>query len=110
LFRSQHYAQTGNARELPTRSVQARDEPDLDRVRCQIKDNRGRRGRSFGGKRPGSAPGDDHGRMMPNQFSRQCRQPIVLPLRKAIFDQNVAAFDETRFAQAPTKRVYANCV
>ena len=40
------------------------------------------------------------------EVGRQCRQPIGLILRPLIFDQNVAAIDDTGFAQAPSECCY----
>ena len=42
----------------------------------------------------------DHGDLSPHQIARQGRQPIVLLLRPAIFDRDIAALDKAGFSQA----------
>ena len=41
-----------------------------------------------------------------NQIGRQCRQPIVLTLRPAVFDRHVPALDIAGFAQALAERAH----
>src|SRR5262249_37858387 len=45
-----------------------------------------------------------------DQISRQARQPIVLTLRPAIFDRDVAAFDIAGFGQALVERSQARSI
>ena len=43
---------------------------------------------------------DDDGNLSANQFRRECRQPIDLALRPAVFDRDVLALDVAGLLQA----------
>src|SRR5262249_4593525 len=52
------------------------------------------------GKRwSGRTCGKDHGRLKVNQIGHHRGQPIIMPVRPAVFDGDVFAFDKTRFFQ-----------
>src|SRR5262249_50463702 len=93
--------QEGYARDIAARPAQAHDEPDRDRVLAGRKDDWDGRGRGFGGLcRNGPAARNDDSNSAANQVGRQFRQPIVVVVRRAKFDGDVAAFDVAGFAQA----------
>jgi hypothetical protein len=52
----------------------------------------------------GAAAGDYHRDGAVNQLRRECRQPIILVVRPAIFDLHVAAFDIAALGQAIAER------
>jgi hypothetical protein len=52
----------------------------------------------------GCAGRGNHGDLSANQFGRQQRQPLVLPLRPAVFDRDALALDMTDFLQALAER------
>ena len=57
-------------------------------------------------------PVDDHGHLAADQIGRQRRQPVVLALRPAIFDRDVAALDVAGSRSGPggtRPRACANC-
>jgi hypothetical protein len=90
-----------DAGDVTARPVEAGDQPERDRVAADHEHDRNRRGRRFGrADRRGAGGRDDGGDPPVDQIGRQCRQPIVLAVRVAVFDRHVAAFGMTGFAQA----------
>jgi hypothetical protein len=98
------HAQVGHARKVAARSVQAGDKSKRDRVEPKLEDDRNCRGRGLGRKCRGCAGRGNHGDLSANQLGRQRRQPLVLPLRPAVFDRDAFALDTTGFLQALTER------
>ena len=90
-----------DARRVATRSGEAGDEAEPDRVFADGEDNGDRRGCRLGReRRRGTSSRGDHGDLAANQFGGQCRQPIELTLRPAVFDRHVLALDIASFAEA----------
>ena len=84
---------------LPPGRLRLATRPSSNRVGAQFKDDRNGRGRRLCRQRRRSAGRGNHGHLTMNQISRHRRQPIILVLRPAIFDRDVAAFDVAGFAQ-----------
>jgi hypothetical protein len=95
----------GHAGQVSARSAQARDEPDVDRIGTGHENDRNRLRRGLGGERPIDGAGrNDDGYATLHQIGRQPRQPIILILREAILDTEVAALDKPGFLQASAER------
>ena len=74
--------------------------PSPDRINAGDEDDRNGRGGSFGREHPKDVTGlGDYGDLLMDQIGRQCRQPIVLLIRPAIFDGDIPTLDKARFAQ-----------
>ncbi len=58
----------------------------------------------FGGPRRGDANGRDDRHLAGHQIGGQRGEAIVVTPRKPKFDDDIAAFNETHFAQAETQR------
>src|SRR5262249_6927945 len=87
-------------RDVAARPVQTVNETSFDRVAADAENDRDRRGRGPGRRhRSRPAGGEDYGYIPSSQLGRQRQQPIGLVFRPAIFDHDVAALDETHFAQ-----------
>ena len=105
-LRLQLHAQRGHAGEIAARPVQAGDQPERDRIGAGEEHDRNGPGRGLGGEHAEHLAGDgDHRDLSADQVGRQRRQPVVLLLRPAIFDRDVAALDIAGFAQALAERV-----
>src|SRR5262249_44191152 len=85
-------------------SIKAVDETKLYRIGADAEEDRDRAGRSLGPERCCRAArcGDD-GPLALHKLGHQCRHAIELILSPTIFDYNIAAVDETGFAEALTK-------
>src|SRR5262249_39615355 len=85
-------------------SIEAVDETKLYRIGADAEDDGNRAGRSLGRERRCRAArcGDD-GHLALHKLGHQCRHAIDLILCPTIFDYNIAAIDETGFAEALTK-------
>ena len=83
---------------------QAGDEANADRIIGGVEQDRDGRGRSLGRERGGGCPRDNYRCMALHQLRRQRRQLIVLSLRVAGFDRQVAALDIAGFSQNLTKQ------
>ena len=100
-LRLQLHAECGHAGEIAARPVQTGDEPECDRISPGEEDDRNGGGRRLRREHPNHLTGrSDHGDLSPHQIARQGRQPIVLLLRPAIFDRDIAALDKAGFIQA----------
>ena len=96
-----------HACEVASRSVQAGDKPELDRVAAAVEDNRNRlRSLPWPLVLQETIRGN-HGHLATNQIGRQCRQAIVLALGPGIFDRYVLALDIAGFTQALPERAQA---
>ena len=83
---------------------QASDEANADRIIGGVEQDRDGRGRSLGRERGGGCPRDNYRCLALHQLRRQRRQSIVLSLRVAGFDRQVAALDIAGFSQNLTKQ------
>ena len=85
-------------------SIEAVDETKLYRIGADAEDDGNRAGRSLGRERRCRAArcGDDS-HLALDKLGHQCRHTIELILCPTIFDYNIAAIDETGFAEALTK-------
>ena len=85
-------------------SIEAVDETKLYRIGADAEDDGNRAGRSLGRERRCRAArcGDDS-HLALDKLGHQCRHTIELILSPTIFDYNIAAIDETGFAEALTK-------
>src|SRR5262245_7175842 len=85
-------------------SIKAIDETKLYWIGADAEDDGNRAGRSLGRERCCRAArcGDD-GHLALHKLGHQCRHAIELVLSPTIFDYNIAAIDETGFAEALTK-------
>jgi len=85
-------------------SIEAVDETKLYRIGADAEDDGNRAGRSLGRERRCRAArcGDDSHSAL-DKLGHQCRHTIELILSPTIFDYDVAAIDETGFAEALTK-------
>jgi hypothetical protein len=88
-----------DACNVATRPVETGDEPGLDRVNTDNKDDWDRRGRRFSGECRRAADGRYYGHLTTNQIGRQARQSIVLALRPTVFDRDVLALDVASFVE-----------
>jgi hypothetical protein len=106
---TQFGVQRGHACEIPARSVQAGNEPDLNRIGASDEDNGNRTGCSLGGYRR-LAVCSNHGDLAANQIGRQCRQTIIMTLGPAVFDRDVPTLGIADFSQALPKRGQEMCI
>src|SRR5262249_14821797 len=88
----------GQAGNVPAWACEALDEPQFHRVGGAQTDNGNRpsRVRCLHGRRVG--PGGDEVYREPDQLCREGREPVILPLRKAILDGDVLALDPAELA------------
>src|SRR5450759_3216739 len=100
LLRHEHFAQGCNAGYISSRSVEAGDKAELDRVAAGIENNRNRRGRRLGGACCCNAGCDDDRHLTPHQIGYHHRQPFVLALCPTEFDFYVAALTEAGLVKA----------
>src|SRR5262249_62121954 len=90
-----------DARQVASRPIEARHEPELHWVSADIEHNWDAGGRSLSresGKHTGC---DDNSYLKLDQISRQRWQSVSLVPRPAIFDQKIPAFNVARLVQAP---------
>src|SRR5215471_6560921 len=99
-----HADDTGDVAARPT---EACDHTGLDRVAAEAEDDWNRSGRGFGRERRGDATRrcDDSHRAA-RQIGRQFRQSIIVIVRPAVFDRDVAALGVAGFAQPFAERCY----
>jgi hypothetical protein len=109
LLRCYLHAKLGRAGKVAARSAKADNKADLHRIARRGEDNRSCRGRRLHRQhRRGIA--DDHSHLTTNQLSRHCWQPVVLPVRPAVFDRHILALDIAGFLQALTEGRHIGCV
>src|SRR5262245_9613184 len=92
-----------DTRRIATRLSEASDETKLDRVFGSHENDGGHFACGFGSRRRRVAYGDDHGDPSVNQFGCERRQPIELPLRPAVYDRYILAFDIAAILQSLAK-------
>src|SRR5262245_26833364 len=85
---------------LPSGLFKACNQAELDRIAAREEDDWSSRCCCFDCKGSGDTSGHEHRYWMANQFGRQRWQSLVAPLRPTIFDNDVAALDETGIAEA----------
>ena len=92
------------AGHVAARPVEAGDQARPDRVSAAIEDDRDRRGRRFGRQSGAEAAGrGNHGHLAADQFGRQRRQSIALPVRPTVLDRDILALDIAGFASSPCR-------
>ena len=97
--------QIDHAGEIAAGTVEARNEPKLDRIRSHHEDNRDRLGRRLGGAHCGRvSERDNDTHLTTDQIGRQGWQAIGLTICPAVFDQHVATFDVAAFRQSLAER------
>src|SRR5271165_670718 len=94
-----------DACRIAARTCQAGDHTEFDRVFADAKNDRDRRGRSFGRKR-GEVPNgrNDNGYTTTDEIAHQCRQAIELALQPVVLHRHVLALDIADFAEAQAER------
>src|SRR4029450_9058463 len=85
---------------LAPRPRQAGSEPAPNRIVSSSEDNGEGPGRLLGGEGLGCACGQDDINLERNQFGRESREPLELPLGISVFDHDVAALDVTEVTQS----------
>jgi hypothetical protein len=97
-----HKCDTGN---VAARSIQAGDETGLDWIASSAENDRDRPSRSLGFHYRSRALWCDNHRHAPtNQIGRQFRQSLIVIVRPAEFDRDIATFHEPSFAQTSAER------
>src|SRR5262249_55349428 len=91
---------------IASRSVEARHQTGLYRIKAGDKDDWNGRGRGLGCKCGWRCKRGDHRRVAPDQIGSHGRKPVELAFRPTIFDRDVAAVLITLFAQSPPKRCH----
>src|SRR5262249_61180314 len=92
-------------RQVAARPRQAGDKAEIDRVFPDAKDDRDRRGRSFGylcSKVAGRRGDDGHATM--HEVSHKRRKAIELPSQSVVLHWHILALDEARFVEALAER------
>jgi hypothetical protein len=89
---------------VAARPGEAGDKTKPDRVIADTKDDRDRRGCSFGRQCGQIASRGDHGHLSANQVGHLRRQAIVLALQPVVLDCHVLAFDGAGFVEAFAER------
>src|SRR5262245_27041226 len=80
-----------------------------DRVLAKAKDDRDRRGRSFGRKRGRIASRSDNGDATADEVGHERRQAVVLAAEPVVLDDHVLTLYVARFAEAFAKRGCIAC-
>jgi hypothetical protein len=100
-------AQTGYAGDIAARPIQAGDKARRNWVIADEEHNRnGRACRLCSKCRRHAARGNNDDRLATNKIGGQRRQSIILTLRPAEFDGDIAAFGITGFAHAVADRAH----
>src|SRR5436190_14739830 len=99
-FRRERFHQKADASYIALGSAETGNETQIDRVCPGCENDRGGRGRCFGGQRSRRTDSNDYRHWVINQFGCQRRQSIELTTGRAIFNCNIAAFDEAGFLEA----------
>src|SRR5262249_52437046 len=77
--------ETADARKVATRSGEAVDQAEPDRVATAEEDNRDARGSVFRRYRPRDAACPDHFHLAADEVGRQSREPVKATLRPGVF-------------------------
>ena len=91
--------QDAQARDVPPRPRQAGDEPLPHRIRGARHHDRDRARGVLGSAGRGGASCHNHVHLEPDQLGRQVGEPLVLPLRIAVLNDEVLALDIAEVAQ-----------
>ena len=91
LLRRHLHVQRAHSGNIAARSVQAADQPELDRIVGELEDDRNGRGRRFGSECRREAMKRNHAHLTTNQFGGQRRQSVVVAFRQAVLDRQVLA-------------------
>jgi hypothetical protein len=101
LLGGQRCAVKGHAGDVAGRTAEAWNQPHPDRVASDREHNRNGRGRRLcRQRRRGAADRRDQSNLSADQIGRERRQPLVIALRPAVFDRDVAALDEAHPTEA----------
>src|SRR5580704_13115488 len=104
-LRADLHTQTGHARDVAARSVQAGDKSKHHRVGPYPEYDRDRTGCPLRGQcRLTAIDRGNNSHLTANEFGRQFRHPIVLAIRPTIFDRHVPALDMAGFVEALAER------
>ena len=105
LLRRELSSVEGRTRDIAARPVEAGDEAELHRIAGGREDDWNRRGCRLGGqRRDGAAARVNDRHLAANQIGRQRRQAIILTLRPAVFDADIAVLDIAGVVQALAER------
>src|SRR5262249_30132077 len=108
-FRAKRRHKRMDASRVPARPIEAIDEPIPDRIAPARENERDGVGQPPNcPERLGSACGHDQFHAASDQINCQCRQPVVLAFRPAIFDPQIAADEKASFAQSLAERGQQN--
>src|SRR6516165_124787 len=96
-------AEEAHAGHIAIWSAEASDEPELDRIAADAKDNRDRRGRRLHHHRRNVVARVDHGHWLADEIGGQRHQAVILVFSVLVFDRDVAALDKAHAAKALAK-------
>src|SRR5215467_15318271 len=97
-------AEEAHAGHIAIWSAEASDEPELDRIAADAKDNRDRRGRRLDHHRRTVVARVDHGHWLAEEIGGQRHQAVILVFSVLVVDRDVAALDKAHAAKALAKR------
>src|SRR5262245_26302713 len=97
-------AEEAHAGHIAIWSAEASDEPELDRIAADAKDNRDRRGRRLDHHRRNVVARVDHGHWLAEEIGGQRHQAVILVFSVLVVDRDVAALDTSHAAKALAKR------
>src|SRR6516225_6094812 len=97
-------AEEAHAGHIAIWSAKASDEPELDRIAADAKDNRDRRGRRLDHHRRNVVARVDHGHWLAEEIGGQRHQAVILVFSVLVVDRDVAALDKAHAAKALAKR------
>src|SRR5262249_55117230 len=100
LFREQLVSKIGEARDISSWPIEARDQTFVDRVLANREHYRNGRGLRLNCQDGRGTDRKNHVYRTANQFNRQGGKAIELTIRPTIFDRYVVAFNEAGFFQA----------
>ena len=101
-------AESGHASEIAARPIEARHQPSGDRIAADIEDNWDRLGRRLEDERRRRASWySDDAHLSVDQVRRKRRQTVVVPVRPAVFDRDIAALDKPGLGEALMERRHA---
>src|SRR5215467_9092129 len=96
-------AEEAHAGHIAIWSAEASDEPELDRIAADAKDNRDRRGRRLDHHRRNVVARVDHGHWLADEIGGQRHQAVILVFSVLVVDRDVAALDKAYAAKALAK-------